>query len=145
MIRLYIQRVWSILIRLYVGWTHQLTPSNKHIRFAYFESGVVPLTVLNWGIFITAFVILPWLSFYCWYFRQHTSLVRSLHSFIVFGFFPDWGHRDCAQRRSEFFATTITMFPQFNLSSIPEKPLRYIIGKIPSETHIQLRSNPTTK
>ena len=62
--RVYFQQVWSISLRLYVGWTHQLTHSNKLIRLSYFESRVVPPTVLKQHIFLTKFVSQPWFSFY---------------------------------------------------------------------------------
>ena len=54
---LYLHRVWSISLRLCVGRTRQLTHSNKHIIFGYFEYRVVPLTFLNRRVFLTTFVI----------------------------------------------------------------------------------------
>ena len=46
------------------------------------------------------FVIQPWFSFVCWYCRQHTTFVRSLHYFIIFYTCSYYVHRDCAQRKS---------------------------------------------
>ena len=105
----YLQRVWSISLRLYVGWTRQLTHSNKHIRFEYFESRVSPPTFINRHIFLTKFFSRLWFSFYCQYCRQHTTFARSLHSFIIFDTCSDCVDRYCAQRKSDSSATTVTI------------------------------------
>ena len=55
----------AISLRLYVGWTRQLTHSHKYIIFEYFESGVAPPAVLNRRIFLTIFVSPPLFLFYC--------------------------------------------------------------------------------
>ena len=94
----YLQRVWYISLRLYVGWTSQLTHMNKHFRFVYFESRVVPPTVLNRHIFLATFVSRPWFLFVCWYCRQHTIFARSLHYCIILNTCSDCVHGDCTQR-----------------------------------------------
>ena len=137
--QVYLQKIWSISLRLYVIWTRQLIHSNKHIIFAYFESRVAPPTVLNRHIFLTTFVIRPCLSFYCWYFSQHKKFKRIPRSFIILDACYDYMDRDWAQSKSDYYATTVMILPQFKLVLLPEKLLRYVIGTITS--HIQLISN----
>ena len=98
--QVYLQKIWSISLRLYVIWTGQLIHSNKHIRFAYFESRVAPPTVLNRRIFLITFVSRPWFSFYFQYCLQQTTFVHSLHSFIISDNCSDSVNRDSAQRKS---------------------------------------------
>ena len=91
---------WSISLRLYIGWTFQLTHSNTHRIFSYFESRFAPPTVLNRRIFITTCFSWPWFLFYCRYCRQHTTFARSLHSIIIFCTCCYCMNRDCAQSKS---------------------------------------------
>ena len=135
--RIYLQRVWSVSLRLYVGWTHQLAHNNKHIRFEYFESRVALPTVLNQQIFLN-FFSQPWFLFYCRYYRQHMTFARSLHSFIIFNTYSDCVDRDCAQSKLGSSATTVTILSQFKLGLPSTKLLRYIIGKIPSRIRLSI-------
>ena len=98
--KVYLQRVWSISPKIYVGLNHQLTHSNTHIRLVYFESSVAPPTFLNQCIFLTAFFIRQCFSFVCRYCLQHTNFAHSLHYLIIFGTCSDCVHRYCAQRKS---------------------------------------------
>ena len=85
--QVYLHQIWSISLSLYVVWTCQLIHTNKHIRFAYFESRVAPPTVINRRIFITTFVSWPCFSFYCQYCHQqkklHAVFIISLSSMLV--------------------------------------------------------------
>ena len=137
--RIYLQRVWSISLRMYLGWTCQLTHSNKYISFEYFESIVAPSTVLNRRIFLTTFFCLSWFSFYCQYCHQHTTFARSLHYFIIFDTCSNCVDRDCAQRKSESSKKTVTILSQFKLGLLPKEIIWYMVGTIPS--HIRLSSN----
>ena len=124
---------------MYLGWTCQLTHSNKYISFEYFESIVAPSTVLNRRIFLTTFFCLSWFSFYCQYCHQHTTFARSLHYFIIFDTCSNCVDRDCAQRKSESSKKTVTILSQFKLGLLPKEIIWYMVGTIPS--HIRLSSN----
>ena len=92
----YLQRFWSIQLRLYVGRTSQLTHSHKHIIFVYFESIGAPPNVLNRRILLTTVVRRPWFSFFYRYYHKHNIFARSLHYFIIFNTCFDCVHRDRA-------------------------------------------------
>ena len=82
--------------RCYLGWTRQLTHSNKHIRIEYFESSGAPTTPLCRRIFLPTFVTRPWWFLLHRYCGQHTTFARiiSLSSILVMTACIENSHKD---------------------------------------------------
>ena len=100
--KVYLQRVWSISLRICVGLTHKLTHSNKHIIFHILDLLRCPLFSIN------AYFSIHLLDYHGSHSTFNTSaIIQPLHVVIIFLLssiiFSDWVHRNCAHRKSVIF------------------------------------------